>query len=127
MSDSALIHSHRSAVRTTEDILASLPQPRVVTERRRACYIVVGKPGSGKSTIAARLAQRLNSVLVDVDKVTEELVREEKEVSCSIMMVVFKMSFEIDLTENVRFCEFIDRGYVSKRGVNTIRASSGSG
>ncbi|KAJ3046779.1 hypothetical protein HK097_000518, partial [Rhizophlyctis rosea] len=79
MSDSPPLHVHRTTVRTTEDILASLPQPRVVTETQRACYIIVGKPGSGKSTIASRLAQKLNSVLVDVDKVTEELVNNDKE------------------------------------------------
>ncbi|KAJ3028449.1 adenylate kinase, partial [Rhizophlyctis rosea] len=74
-------HRRHHTVRTTEDILASLPQPRTIPSTQRACYIVVGKPGSGKSTLAARLSKKLNSVLVDVGKVVEDLCRDEKEVA----------------------------------------------
>ncbi len=39
------------------------------------CFIVCGSPGSGKSTYAERLASLHHATLLDIDSVTERLVR----------------------------------------------------
>ena len=38
-------------------------------------YIVCGSPGSGKSTYAKKLALKVNAILLDIDTVTERLVK----------------------------------------------------
>jgi predicted kinase len=44
-----------------------------LTPYRSHAYIVVGAPGSGKSTYAARLAERENAVIISGDQIRAEL------------------------------------------------------
>ncbi|KAJ3282849.1 adenylate kinase [Borealophlyctis nickersoniae] len=48
-----------------DDIISLLPPPRTVPVTTRACYILMGKPGCGKSTLGQKLATTLNLELID--------------------------------------------------------------
>lgn len=56
-------------VPSVSDILDSLPLPDIVPVTPRPSYIILGKPGCGRSTLAAKLASSLNARLISPEGV----------------------------------------------------------
>ncbi|KAI8824321.1 uncharacterized protein EV422DRAFT_519744 [Fimicolochytrium jonesii] len=61
------------------------PNPQALTtflattdpDPERPCYIILGKPGSGRKTVAKRLAEKVGAVLVTPDAVLEGVVKDQ--------------------------------------------------
>ncbi|KAJ3163039.1 adenylate kinase [Geranomyces michiganensis] len=58
-------------------LLATLPAPAVTQKPERPCYIVLGKPGVGRTTVATKLASSVNARLVSPEAVLREIVENE--------------------------------------------------
>ncbi|KAI9101243.1 hypothetical protein DFS34DRAFT_592129 [Phlyctochytrium arcticum] len=62
---------------TLKDILESLPLPNVVKVTTRPCYVIVGRPGTGKTTLAQRLAADLNAQIISPEPLLNYAVQNE--------------------------------------------------
>ncbi|KAJ3156497.1 adenylate kinase [Geranomyces variabilis] len=58
-------------------LLSTLPTPTVHQKPERPCYIVLGKPGVGRTNVATKLASFVNARLVSPEAVLREIVENE--------------------------------------------------
>ena len=61
-----------------QDILQSVPPPQPITVTPRHVYFVVGKPGSGKSSIAAKLAAHSETKLISPETLLNNILLDEQ-------------------------------------------------
>ncbi|KFW84241.1 Adenylate kinase 9, partial [Manacus vitellinus] len=54
------------------------------------CLIIFGKPGSGKKTLARKLAQRWNSIFIEASEVIQTNIHEETEYGLKCQELLFK-------------------------------------
>ncbi|NWI58756.1 KAD9 kinase, partial [Calyptomena viridis] len=54
------------------------------------CYIIFGKPGSGKKTLARKLAQRWNCIFIEASEVIQTNIREGTEYGLKCLELLFK-------------------------------------
>ncbi|RKO94807.1 hypothetical protein BDK51DRAFT_30962 [Blyttiomyces helicus] len=102
-------------------LTASLPPPETVPFAKRACYIIVGKPGCGKTTLAAKIADALNVELIDPHTAIRRAVIDEMAPTHSQILetltkgepVTTEKAFEL-MYDTVHSEETSFKGYVFK-------------
>ncbi|KAI9209033.1 uncharacterized protein BJ171DRAFT_418965 [Polychytrium aggregatum] len=87
---------------SVEEILECLKRPSGTHEINRICYIIVGKPGCGKTTLAKKLAAALNSELITPDRVLQQVVSDPEHPSYA------KVSNELQSGKTIDGIELMD-------------------
>ncbi|KAJ3024107.1 adenylate kinase [Thoreauomyces humboldtii] len=100
-------------------LIAALPTAITLQQPERPCYIVIGKPGVGRTTVAKKLAESVNARLVSPERVLADAVVDDAHPEHAAVVEILASGREVPTAKimelmlaTVRDTETLFRGYV---------------
>jgi replication-associated recombination protein RarA len=81
LTPSQVSRNQSSTSQEIERILDSIPPPKFVKQTEKPCIIIIGKPGSGKTSLASKISKAMTTELVNLESIVLDMIQRPKESS----------------------------------------------